>query len=211
MSTKTNALRACAAIISTLVVMPGAFASDELEQQESQFSARSLRGAYGFSLSQSCVRAPFQVPPAAGFDPITRQLLVDAELVSGFGTGQLKFARDGVVTLEEGHLTEITANQLTAGSKPVSDGTRFGCKGTYSVQPSGKLGVSLSCNVVVPQPGPTVTLQPLNFEGFIAADKRSINLSTVKPEVHTVTVSNGGVVLQQRERICLQSMILDKL
>lgn len=210
MSNRMNALRACAAIISTLVVLPSAFASDELEQ-DSLLSARSLRGSYGFSLSQSCVRTPFQVPPAAGFDPTTRQLLVDAELVSGFGTGQLEFAKDGVVTLEDGHLTEITANLLAAGSKPVSDGTRFGCKGSYSVQPGGKVGVSLSCNVVVPQPGPTVTLQPLNFEGFIAGDKRSINLSTVKPEVHTVMVSNGGIVLQQRERICLQSMILDKL
>jgi hypothetical protein len=56
-----------------------------------------------------------------------------------------------------------------------------------------------------------VTLAPLNFEGFIAGDRSSINLSTVKPEVHTVTVSNGGIILQQRERICLQSMILDKL
>ena len=198
------------AIISMVALSSSAFAGDETEQSSQTFT-RSLRGSYGFSLSQSCVRAPFQVPPAAGFDPTTRQLLVDAELVSGFGTGQLKFAKDGVVTLEDGHLTEITANLLSAGSKPVSDGTRFSCKGSYSAQPGSKLSVSLSCNVVVPQPGPTVTLQPLNFEGFVAEGGRSINLSTVKPEVHTVTVSNAGVVLQQRERICLQSMILDKL
>jgi hypothetical protein len=213
MSQDNNLLRAGVAIVSMLmpVALPtSAFAGDDLEQS-SQSSARFLRGAYGFSLSQSCVRAPFQPPPAAAFDPTTRQLLVDAELVSGFGAGQLKFAKDGVVTLEDGHLTEITANQLSAGSKPVSDGTRFSCTGSYSVQPGSKVGVSLSCNVVVPQPGPKVTLEPLNFEGFIAADRGSINLSTVKPEVHTVTVSNGGVVLQQRERICLQSMVLDKL
>jgi hypothetical protein len=131
MSQDKNRLRAGVAIVSMLVLSTGAIASDDLEQS-SHAPARSLRGAYGFSLSQSCVRAPFQVPPAAAFDPTTRQLLVDVELVSGFGTGQLKFAKDGVVTLEDGHLTEITANQLSAGSKPVSDGTRFSCTGSYS-------------------------------------------------------------------------------
>jgi len=198
------------AMCSMLALATSAFAGDEIEQS-GHAQLRSLRGAYGFSLTQSCVRTPFQPAPATGFDPTTQQLLVDGELVSGFGTGKLRFAKDGVVTLEDGHLTEITANQLSAGSKPVSSGTRFNCKGNYSVQPGGKLSVSLSCDVVVPQPGPSVVLRPLKFEGFVGEDKRSINLSTVTPEVHTVTVSNAGVILQQRERICLQSMILDKL
>jgi len=201
---------AMVSMLAPLALLTSAFAGDELEQS-GQGNSRSLRGAYGFSLTQSCVRTPFQPPPAAGFDLTTLQLLVDAELVSAFGTGKLRFAKDGVVTLEEGHLTEITANQLSAGSRPVSPGTLFNCTGSYSVQPGSRLGVSLSCNVVTSQPGPSVVLRPLNLEGFIGEDKRSLNLSTVKPEVHTVTVSNGGVVLLQRERICLQSMILDKL
>lgn len=196
-------------VVAPLALMTSAFAHDDLEQNGE--ASRTLRGTYGFSLTQGCVRTPFQPPPAAGFDLITQQLLVDGELVHAFGTGKLRFAKDGVVTLEEGQLTEITANLLSAGSKPVSAGTRFNCTGSYNVQPGSKLGVSLSCTVVTPQPGPTVALRPLNLEGFIGEDKRSLNLSTVKPEVHTVTVSNGGVTLLQRERICLHSMVLDKL
>src|SRR5262245_40555605 len=98
---------------------------------------KSPRGTYGFTLTQSCVRTPFQPPPAGGFDLTTQALLVDAELVSAYGTGKLKFGRDGALTLEEGRLTEITANLLSAGAKPVSPGTSFNCTGAHSLPAPG--------------------------------------------------------------------------
>jgi hypothetical protein len=208
MSRNENPRRVRVAMFSMLALLgSSAFAHDDGDQAPN----RAVRGTYGFSLTQSCVRTPFQPPPAGGFDLTTQQLLVDAELVSAFGTGKLKFAKDGVVSLEDGQITEITANQLSAGSRPVSAGTRFNCTGSHGVPTPGKLGVSLSCTVVTPQPGPVVELKPLNLEGYLSEDRQSLSLTTVKPEVHTVTVSAGGAVLLRRERICLNSMVLDKL
>ena len=57
----------------------------------------------------------------------------------------------------------------------------------------------------------TVTVGPLEFEGYVGKDRRSINLSLLKANIQTVAVSVAGNVVQKRERICIQSLSLDKL
>src|SRR5687768_8316470 len=121
---------------------------------------RPLHGAYGFALSQSCVRTPFQAPPAAGFDPASKQLLVNGEFVSGYGTGVLRF-RDGVATLEGGLITEISAGQLSTGQVPVSPGTRFECVGPYRSSADKRVSIQLTCEAATPQPGLRVVIEPV--------------------------------------------------
>jgi hypothetical protein len=194
-----------------LLGIASSHASDGHGDQLGEAESRPLKGSYGFSLTQSCVRTPFQTPPAAGFDPVTHQLLVDGEVINSAGLGVLRFLRDGQVTVEDGFLSELTTSPVSAGQTPVSAGTRFICTGSHTQAAGGKVTVSLSCTVVGTPPGQTVTLNPLNFAGFVGQDRQSINLTSAQNEVHTVTISVGGTVVKQRERICLQSMKLDKL
>ena len=171
---------------------------------------RFLTGSFGFSLAQTCARTPFLPPPAAGIDPTTKQFLVNGEFVNGYGSGTLKFNRDGTVAMEDALITEVTASQVSAGQTPVSAGTRFGCQGTYTLQPDGKLTVRFVCETAPPAAGLRVLIQPIEFEGFVTNGGRAINLGTYKRDIHTVTVYSGTTPVQQRQRICLQSLNLDR-
>jgi len=213
MSTERKRLRTGVTVATWM--MPFVLAGSVVAQEPAQDTASlhgpsTLQGSYGFSLTQSCVRTPFQAPPASGFDPATKQLRVAGEFVSGFGAGILRFAKDGIVTLEDGLITEIAASQVSSAQTPVSPGTKFECVGRYQIQPSRKISLSMSCEVAVPQPGLRVVIEPVVFEGFVGST-RTMNLNTTKRDIHTVTVWNGGTALQQRERICLQSLNLDRL
>jgi hypothetical protein len=173
--------------------------------------AGTLAGDYGFTTTLTCVRTPFQRPPAAGFDPSTHRLLVDGEVINAVGSGIMRFAKDGAVSIEDGVLTEILANQISAGQIPVAPRTEFTCSGSYIVQPTSRVAATLSCNALVDQPGVSVTLAPFEFEGFVGRGKRSISLSSVTGSTQTVSVSVARDVVEQRERICIQSLTLDKL
>lgn len=206
---RTSAAVAGVLLLSSALV--GIAMAKEQPKNNAQPSApRTLHGAYGFSLSQTCVRTPFQAPPASGFDPATKQLIVGGEFVSGFGSGVLRFERNGVARIENALITEISASQTAAGQSPVSPGTKFGCSGNYHVQPDGKLTVVLSCETAPPAAGLRVIIEPVEFEGFVGAG-RSINLGTFKRDLSEVTVYSGTTAVQQRQRICLQNLNLDQL
>ena len=210
MSKAQRGTRPARMVLATLVILAATGSAAQEGQGSTQaHGAAALHGAYGFSLSQSCVRTPFQAPPAAGFDPATKQLLVNGEFVSGFGSGVLRFGRDGVATLEEGLITEITSSQVASAQTPVSPGTRFECVGRHSVSAGNRVAVKLTCEAAAP-PGLRVVIDPVEFEGFVGAG-RTLNLNTVKRDLHTVTVYSGATALQQRQRVCLQSLTLNKL
>jgi hypothetical protein len=174
------------------------------------YGERPLYGDYGFTTSKSCVRTPNQSPPATGFDPITRQLLLDGEAVNGVGSGIMRFARNGTVTMS-GVITEVSQSQLSPGKIPIAPRIEFSCDGAYALHPGDKVTGAFSCNIKNRAPGVTVTLAPLSFEGFIGAGRDAINLSFLGDEIQTVTVSVGGNPIQQRHRMCAQSVSLVKL
>jgi hypothetical protein len=162
-------------------------------------------------MTQSCVRTPFQVPPASGFNPANHALLLPGEVINSVGLGVMHFQYDGTVTVTDAAITELSVNQLAVGQLPVSPKTPFSCAGTYALQPANRVTVSLTCNALTGQPGVTVTLAPFEFEGFVGDDNRPISLSTVSGGTQTVTVAVGGTPVQQRERICLQSLTLGRI
>jgi hypothetical protein len=162
-------------------------------------------GDYRVVINQTCVRTPFQAPPAAGFDPATRQLLVEGESLTAIGSGLLRFARDGSVTLLDGVQTEVSLDQVAAGNTPVTPPAKFSCAGNYSVW-YRKVSLSLSCEVPV-QPGVKVTVGPQKFEGYFDRSRRSINLTNITGGIQTITVAVDGVPVQQRQRICTQHAI----
>lgn len=165
-------------------------------------------GSYRLLTSQTCIRTPFQPPPATGFDPVTFQLLTDGESIQAAGTGLLRFFRDGRVTLTEGKLTEVSDGRVAAGAIPIAPPSEFTCDGTYQVQ-GKKLSFGLSCDIKQASPVVTVKLTPLNFEGALGLNKLNIDVANVNRELQTVTVSVNGNPVQQRQRLCTQTASLN--
>ena len=168
-----------------------------------------LSGDYRLMTTQTCVRTPFQFPPAAGFDPVTHQLLTAGESLTAVGAGLVRFAEDGSVRILDGIQTEVSVDRISAGQTPVTPPAEFTCSGNYGVQQE-KISIALSCDVKSPQPGVSVTLGPLNFNGFMGYQRQSIALTNIAGDIQTVSVAVSGNVVQQRQRICSEQALLIK-
>ncbi len=201
---------AAAASLVSIALLGFAMAEEPAKPGKHPSEPRYLSGTYGFSVTQACARAPFLPSPEKGFDPVTKQRLVDGEFSNGIGTGVMRFERGGIATIENGLITEISATLTSAGQTPASVGTRFGCVGTYTLSNDNKIAVSLSCETFPPPPGLRVITEPVEFEGFLSST-RTINLGTYKSALQSITVYDGTTPVQQRQRICLQTLNLDRI
>jgi hypothetical protein len=170
---------------------------------------RFLQGDYGFTTSNSCVRALPHPPSIVGIDPDTRQLLVPGEAVSQSGLGVMHFFRDGRMRLEA-TASEVNFNANQAGMTPSTTGLDGTCTGTYTLGRGNKLTVFFNCHVDIPQQGVSFDLGPVESEGFVNEDGRTINLNQ-KDNIQTVTLflPNGNQLVS--ERVCTQRFALTKL
>jgi hypothetical protein len=173
--------------------------------------SNTLDGDYGMTLSQTCVLTPIQPPPGIGFDPDTGRLLTDGEIVSAVSSGVIRFADNKTVTIEEGRLSEVFHSNVQPGDLPVIAGNEYTCEGSYELNAAGRLSVDLTCDVKASEPGVTITLKPFKLEGFASRVQQNVELSAIAGNIQTLQVSAGGTVVQQRERICLQSLSASKL
>jgi hypothetical protein len=202
-----------ATVIAILgLAVTGSQASEPSEDDLSSSPASNhVRGDFGFTTKESCVRTPFQVPSAPGIDPATGQLLVAADVSDAVGTGVMHFSLDGKVSVSVVG-AELQTSQVAVGDIPVTPGVTYACDGTYVLQSGGQIAVSIpSCNVSSNKPGVTVTVGPINLEGFVARDRETMNLNEVKGSIEVVAVSAGGTVVQQRQRICVASYGLSRV
>ena len=184
--------------------------SDTANASEAADPARGLTGTYRFTTSETCVRSPFLLPPAAAFEPNTRQLMVDGETVSALGNGLLRFSSDGSVTLENGRQIEISTGRVGTGATPVAPASLFTCSGTHQLQ-GNKLSMSLACDVKQAAPVVKVALGPLNLEGYLGISPLFIDMVNIGSDIQTLTVSVNGNPVQQRQRICNQSISLTRV
>jgi hypothetical protein len=173
--------------------------------------SKTLNGDYGMTLSQTCVLTPIQSPPSSGFDPGTGQLLTEGEIVSAVSSGVIRFAENGTATIEEGRLSEVFHNNTQPGDLPVVAGNEYTCEGSYVLDVAGRLSMDLTCNVKSSNPGITITLKPFKLEGFASRARQNVELSAIAGNIQILEISAGGTVVQQRERICLQSLSASKL
>src|ERR1017187_6999104 len=74
-----------------------------------------ISGDYRVVITQTCLRTPYQTPPATGFDPKTGQLMLDADAFTAIGSGLVQFAGDGSVQITEGTQTEVSVKQTAQG------------------------------------------------------------------------------------------------
>jgi hypothetical protein len=153
------------------------------------------------------VRTPYQPPPANGFDPNTKQLLVEGETISAIGSGLLRFEEDGSLQLLEGKQTEVSLGLIAPGKTPITPPAEFTCAGNYTVD-SGKVSFTLTCDIKIPDPNIKVTVGPQQFEGYVDREKKTMNLTNIAGGIQAVTVSMFGNPVQQRQRICTQHSLL---
>jgi hypothetical protein len=192
--------------ICTTVLCALAFARTVNAYQDADEGPRQLKGDYRVVINQTCIRTPFTPPPANGFDPNTKQLLVDGEALTALGHGLFRFEDDGTFQLLEGIQTEVSMSQIASGRTPVTPPAEFTCTGNYTLQ-SRKMTMTLSCDVKVTDPGLKVTVGPQQFEGYVDRDNKTINLMNLAGGLQAVTVSVFGNTVQQRQRICTQHAI----
>jgi hypothetical protein len=191
----------CAGLLTALAFGGNICSADDLVDDD----PRPLNGEYRVVITSSCVRTPYQPPPAAGFNPTTKQLLVEGETLTALGSGLLRFALDGTVQVLEGVQTEVSLDQYAAGKTPVAPPVEFTCTGTYTRQ-GRKISMNLPCNIKVPNPGVSVTLGPQQFEGYLSRNLQTVNVTNIAGGIQTITVSVNGNPTQQRQRICTQQM-----
>jgi len=148
----------CAGMLATLAMAASASA------QNNQIVSGRLFWDYRVAINQTCVRTPFQQPPADGFDPVTKALRVAGESLTATGSGLLRFAPGGHLTLEEGVQTEASLALLALNQTPITPPARFQCSGQYSLD-RRKVSLSLTCEVQTGNPNLKVTVGPQNFDG----------------------------------------------
>src|SRR5688572_2747053 len=88
----------CVSVLALALSAGSGYASGELDEE----GLLQISGDYRVVITQTCVRTAYQPPPTAGFDPTTRQLLLDGEMLTAIGSGLMRFAEDGTVQVLEG-------------------------------------------------------------------------------------------------------------
>ena len=167
---------------------------------------RPLSWDYRMVITQTCIRTPYQIPPAMGFDPETKALKAPGETLTATTTGLLRFAPDGTLTVEDGVQTEASFTQIATGQTPVTPPTDFRCNGSY-VLSERKMALTVSCDVQTGNPNITVTVGPQNFEGYASLDGQAINLTNLAGDIQTITVAVNDTPVQERQRICTQHLL----
>ena len=192
---------------STLLVL--FFASFSLtqaatEEMPAPEAPQWLIGEYGVVINQTCVRTPYQEPPAQGFDPETKALLAEGEPLTALGKGRLRFHPNGTLELLEGVQTEAPFLDTAVGKTPIVPPVYFSCTGEYEL--SGRhVSLSMNYNIDSGDPALTITLGPQGFEGDISVDRRTISLTNITGGIQTITISvNEFYPVQERQRICTQ-------
>lgn len=189
-----------AALLAAVASTGIAYAGDKDEDE-----SRPINGDYQVVIASSCVRTAYQPAPASGFDPNTRQLVLEGQMLTALGSGLMRFDEDGTVQLLDGSQTEVSLDQTAVGRTPVAPPAQFTCSGKYTRQ-GHKVALTLSCDIKVPDPGVKVTLGPQDFVGYIGRGRQSISMVNIAGGIQTISVSVGGMFVQQRQRICTQQV-----
>lgn len=174
---------------------------------------RSLRGKYGFTTQQVCVRT---VPNPPGIDQIDpdppNALNVPGEIVGMTGLGTATFWSDGRMRLDTGAwANELRYSQMAPGNTPMSGGFAPECHGTYSIGADNRAKVDFNCRIqLVNQPGVYIDAGPVNWDGWVAENGHTLDMN-LRGTVQRLTFKNDGTPLFEVQRLCIQRMVFHKL
>jgi hypothetical protein len=165
-----------------------------------------LQGTYGFTRSFRCIVS------SSGFDPNDFHAFDGAsgDTLAEYGT--FTFNGDGTGTIDSTNIAIIQPN-LTPGASLSHVTTPF----RYVVNRDGSWGVlgggTYSGTIPVgPRAGQTFTVtNSTPSTGWISVNAQTLTLTTLRPNIETITYYSGGVQVASFERICHQSTTLISL
>jgi hypothetical protein len=173
---------------------------------------RNLIGKFGWTTQQVCVRTLPNPPGVQQIDPNPpNQLNVPAEIVSMAGVGTATFNRDGTMHIDAGSTAnELRQSQTAPGDTPMTNGLSPVCDGTYSIDPTNRAKVDWNCHITTPTPGLVIAAGPVNWDGWVADDGRTIDLN-LKGTLQTLTFQMNGTPVSAVQRLCIQRFVFHKL
>src|SRR5690348_12723071 len=139
---------------------------------------RVLEGKFGWTTQQVCMRTLPNPPGTEQVDPNTLKLLVPAEIVSMSGVGTATFKADGTMAIDPGSTADALQYRLiNPGDTPLTSGLAPVCSGTWSIGAQNRAKVDWNCTIQTPAPGLTISAEPVNWDGWVADDGRTIDLN----------------------------------
>jgi len=210
---RKNAIRTAIAI--TLLGSAAAMANELSDGVKVDKNLRTLDAAYGFTTSVICATTDPQAPGTPSIDADTGTFLVGGEAVNFTGGGVMTFTRDGKVTLLAPG-TQLETNKIIPGGVPFTTSITGTCAGNYNIQfdkTSGNtLNASYNCVLDVPTRGLKINVGPIIWAAHIGPFANEIHgVATQNVQTIQVALRANGQVVAEEQRICEQTVALDKL
>jgi hypothetical protein len=179
--------------------------------QERKSPAHRLSGDYGLVTQVSCAYSDPRSPGVASIDPTTGTFLVGGQPINLSGMGIMTFSPDGKLTLNASG-AQFATTDILAGHAPFLDGFDSNCSGNYTITAGSQLSLSFTCAITAPSLAVKLVVGPVKWDGFIGPHREVIHLNG-EQNVQTITISlvSSGAVVQEEQRICMQTSSLDKL
>lgn len=174
---------------------------------------RTLKGKYGWTTQQVCVRT---APNPPGIDQINpnppNALNVPGEIVSMTGVGTAVFRPDGTMHIDDGSwANELRHSQMAPGNTPMLGGFAPVCDGTYSIGADNRAKVDWYCRIdIQSQPGLYIDAGPVNMDGFVAENGNTLDLN-LRGTVQRLTFKLNDTPIGEVQRLCIQRFVFHKL
>jgi len=161
----------------------------------------TLRGNFAFTAWRSCVQSK---SPIAGFDPVTHELLADAEAMSFVESGIVRFNGDGTLKADDIRVTMVGAPVI--GTVPVQAGLKSSCQGTYAVNSDRSCSVKMTCSAQLPD-NMMMTMNPFHYNGTIDMLYKTIAMTESDGTIQKISFSQNGspTPIYSLERVCASS------
>jgi hypothetical protein len=206
---RKSAIRVAIAV----ALMGSAYALADEVQSEKQL--HTLNAAYGFTTSVICVATPPEPPGTQAIDPSTLAFPFGGEADDATGGGTMTFKKDGTMTLEAPG-NQLRRDKIVPGGVPFVNSIAGSCTGTYNITDDPKNGehliASYSCSLDEPTVDLKVAVGPVTWDAHIGPHANELhgfgplNIQTI----HAVQRSTGQALFDE-QRICIQTVALDKL
>ena len=175
----------------------------------------TLRGRYGWTTQQTCVRT---VPNPPGIDQIDpnppHALNVPGEIVGMTGVGTAVFRPDGTMHIDAGSwANELRHSQMAPGNTPMSGGFSPVCDGTWSLGADNRAKVDWYCRIdLPPAAGIHIDAGPVNMDGWVAEDGNTIDLNLLGTVQRlTFKTNDTNTPVGEVQRLCIQRFVFHKL
>lgn len=154
-----------------------------------------LNGDYAYSQAETCIVTSSDAPVIPTFDPVTLQLLGDAEVQNLQSRGISSF--DGAGNWSgSGTGMGLSLDQTQAGDFPVGPPVAVSCEGTYSVSADRSFLLDYSCEAQALG----LSFGPRILQGRISSDRKTLIIDDTETVIEELKILGTNIVVA--ERVC---------